>query len=272
RFKKESNLGDKPWIHQDKDILYQNGNEFIKGYDGTYPGTYEKKLYTTSWSWDSNSKTLTFSGGTFANNMKVSDIQQTLNGEEIENIIFTEPVKLSANSDYLFSSLEKLKTIEHIEYVNTSEVTSMVGMFQFDKCLTSLDLNKWNTSKVKNMNSLFYNTGSLLNIFIDKWDTSEVVNMGQLFWYSRVREIDLSNWDTAKVTNMNQAFDSISKITLGEKFRFKKESNLGDKPWIHQDKDILYQNGNEFIKGYDGTYPGTYEKNYIQPQIWEQYN
>ncbi|MDZ5760721.1 M6 family metalloprotease domain-containing protein, partial [Carnobacterium maltaromaticum] len=69
-------------------------------------------IHGVKWEWDSNSKTLTFSGGTFANNMKVSDIQQTLNGEEIENIIFTEPVKLSANSDYLFSSLEKLKTIE----------------------------------------------------------------------------------------------------------------------------------------------------------------
>ncbi len=81
-----------------------------------------------------------------------------------------------------FSDMNKLETIEGMNYLNTSMVTNMVAMFKECVHLTNLDLSSFNTSKVTNMNAMFYNCSSLQTIFVDDgWTTAAVTKSNFMF-------------------------------------------------------------------------------------------
>ena len=50
-----------------------------------------------------------------------------------------------------FTGLRSLKSIEGFEYLNTSQVTDMKGMFEGCRSLRTLDLSSFDTAKVENM-------------------------------------------------------------------------------------------------------------------------
>ena len=54
-----------------------------------------------------------------------------------------------------FWDMRKLRTIEGMEYLNTSNVTTMLSMFYNCQSLESVDLSHFNTSRVKNMAVMF---------------------------------------------------------------------------------------------------------------------
>lgn len=86
--------------------------------------------------------------------------------------------------------------------IDTSNITSMEGMFLWCDKLKELDLYNWNVSNVTNMYQLFGGCPSLKKLNVSNWDTSKVVNMGNMFSTCGFSELDISNWDTSKVTNM----------------------------------------------------------------------
>ena len=133
-----------------------------------------------------------------------------------------------------------LTTIEGLEYVDTSRVTNMMGMFSdcslltslnlsgfdtsqvtnmtamFSGCnlLTSLNLSEFNTSQVKDMSGIFSNCGSLTSLDLSEFNTSQVTTMGSMFnECSGLTSLDLSHLDTSQVTNMRDMFYSCSKLT-----------------------------------------------------------
>ena len=73
-------------------------------------------------------------------------------------------------------------------YLDTSEETNMLGMFQSFYYITSLDLSSFDTSNVTRMHQAFENCSSLTSL-------------------------DLSNFDTSKVTTMDWMFNGCSKLT-----------------------------------------------------------
>ena len=98
---------------------------------------------------------------------------------------------------YYFQDLTK---IEGIEYLNTSEVTSMQHMFNNCICLTSVDLTHFDTRKVKNMKLMFYCfPGQTLDL--SSFDTSNVEDMNGMFHVCiDLKTIYVSDrWSTAKV-------------------------------------------------------------------------
>ena len=102
-----------------------------------------------------------------------------------------------------FANLVKLKTIEGIENLNTSKVTSMLSMFWNCQALTSLDLSHFDTKNVEDMRQLFYKCSSL-------------------------KSLDLSNFDTSKAEKMNNLFKgctALQSIYVGEKFNTDKVSS-----------------------------------------------
>ena len=75
-----------------------------------------------------------------------------------------------------FDFYTQLETIEHLDYLNTSEVKYMNLMFASCPKLTSIDLTMFNTSKVKNMNGMFYNSKNLQHIYCNKdWSRSTIL-------------------------------------------------------------------------------------------------
>lgn len=98
------------------------------------------------------------------------------------------------------------------QLIDTSNITSMEGMFLWCDKIKELDLYNWNVSNVTNMYQLFGGCPSLKKLNVSNWDTSKVVNMGNMFSTCGFSELDISNWNTSKVKNMWAMFYSCEHL------------------------------------------------------------
>ncbi len=92
--------------------------------------------------------------------------------------------KILANthSSLLFADFINLQEIEHIEYLDTSNVTGMGGMFKYCSSLTTLDISNFDTSKVTRMYDMFTRCSSLTILDISNFDTSNVTDTSRMFY------------------------------------------------------------------------------------------
>ena len=126
------------------------------------------------------------------------------------------PGKILANenSTDLFYNFTKLVSIDGLEYLDTSNVTSMLAMFFGCSSLTNLDLSNFDTSKVTTMAEMFGDCSSLTTLDLSNFDTSKVTNMANMFWgCGSLTTLDVSNFDTSKVTIMQEMFGDCSSLT-----------------------------------------------------------
>lgn len=110
-------------------------------------------------------------------------------------------------TDYWFNGMTALTHIEGLEYLNTSEVTSMVGMFK--KCcnLKQLDLSHFNTTNVTDMQQMFQECSFIEKLDLTSFDTRKVTNMKYMFYQcKRLKSLNISNFDTHNVTGMECLF------------------------------------------------------------------
>ena len=81
-----------------------------------------------------------------------------------------------------FADMVSLQAIAGANYLNTSEVTNMMGMFLGCTSLTTLDLSGWNTAKVTDMGYMFGECGNLTTIIVgDGWSTVAVTSPFDMF-------------------------------------------------------------------------------------------
>ena len=107
---------------------------------------------------------------------------------------------------YWFTSFQSLEGIEGIEHLNTSETTSMEGMFYGCVVKNSMNLSAHNTSKVKNMSNMFYNA-QIPSVSLSGLDCSEVTDMEAMFMNASISQIDLTGLRTSKLTSMGSMFE-----------------------------------------------------------------
>ena len=117
---------------------------------------------------------------------------------------------------YWFGNCFALKTISGLEYLNTSEVTTMECMFMDCPELTELDLSHFETSKVTSMNNMFYGfSGTTLDL--STFDTSNVTDMS--FMFGRCENLTTiyvsDKWTTANVTSGDAMFAECTKLVGG---------------------------------------------------------
>ncbi len=117
-------------------------------------------------------------------------------------------------STYLwFYNMKNLASIEGMEYLNTSEVTSMRAMFSMCSSLTSLDLSHFDTSNVTTMRNMFYYCSGLTSLDLSLFDTSEVTTMQSMFnGCSSLSSVDVSGFNTSKLTSMEGMFHRCSSL------------------------------------------------------------
>ena len=107
-----------------------------------------------------------------------------------------------------------LKQIEGLEFLNTSEVKDMSGMFYGCSGLTSLDLSHFNTQNVTKMSGMFYGCSGLTSLDLSHFNTQNVTNMSWIFdGCSGLTSLDLSHFNTQNVTNMSWMFYGCSGLT-----------------------------------------------------------
>ena len=113
-----------------------------------------------------------------------------------------------------FFEMGSLTSISGLNYLNTSKVTDMGGMFCGCKKLTSLDLRHFNTTKVTDMSSMFYECSGLTSLMLNGWDTSNVTDMSGMFnGTTGLKNLNLSHFNTAEVTDMGWMFAFCTGLT-----------------------------------------------------------
>ena len=170
--------------------------------------------------WSDDGKTLTF----YSNHDRQSGDFGVLHGEaaqspswlEDENeryatatrVVFDESFSNArpTSCDYWFLGFQSLEGIEGIEHLNTSETTSMEGMFYGCVVKNNMNLSAHNTSKVKNMSNMFFNA-QIPSVSLSGLDCSEVTDMEAMFMNASISQIDLTGLRTSKLTSMGSMFE-----------------------------------------------------------------
>ena len=118
------------------------------------------------------------------------------------------------NTAFWFSTLTNLEIIDGLENLNTSNVTTMEGMFWRCWSLTNLDVSTFNTSNVTNMSSMFQECMNLTSLDLSNFNTNNVTDMGWMFvGCTSLVSIDLTNFKTNNVTRMFGMFGTCSSLT-----------------------------------------------------------
>lgn len=143
-------------------------------------------------------------------------------------------------TDYWFHSFYNMTSIDGLEYLNTSEVTTMYDMFSNCELLQSLSgIENFDVSKVVDMESMFSSCKSLESLDISRWDMGQVTNAYDMFGYcsklasitgiedidvsnlqmasymfsgTPLKNLDLSRWNTANLTYILSMFDSCESL------------------------------------------------------------
>ena len=130
--------------------------------------------------------------------------------KKIKTVVFDESFKHARpkSCDQWFYCFEGLTKIEHLDYLNTSEVENMGSMFSKCTSLETLDLSSFNTEKVTNMLSMFEGSMSLRTIKLPKgFIGSNVTNLNATFrGCASLTELDLSGSNAEKVKDMGGMF------------------------------------------------------------------
>lgn len=128
----------------------------------------------------------------------------------IQTVVFDESFKHARpkSCDQWFYCFEGLTKIEHLDYLNTSEVENMGSMFSKCTSLETLDLSSFNTEKVTNMLAMFEGSMSLRTIKLPKgFIGSNVTNLNATFrGCASLTELDLSGSNAEKVKDMGGMF------------------------------------------------------------------
>lgn len=153
--------------------------------------------------------------------------QTTAERKKIKTVVFDESCKDARPKDCgsWFWFFEALTTIEHLDYLNTSEVDDMRLMFSSCTSLETLDLSSFNTEKVKHMYAMFDGSTNLRSIKLPKgFIGSSVTDLKAMFNNcTSLTELDLSSSNAEKVTDMSKMFNgcsALSKLVLTD---FKTE-------------------------------------------------
>lgn len=128
----------------------------------------------------------------------------------IQTVVFDESFKDARpkSCNAWFYCFEGLTKIEHLDYLNTSEVENMGSMFSKCTSLETLDLSSFNTEKVTNMLAMFEGSMSLRTIKLPKgFIGSNVTDLNATFrGCASLTELDLSGSNAEKVKDMDGMF------------------------------------------------------------------
>lgn len=128
----------------------------------------------------------------------------------IQTVVFDESFKDARpkSCNAWFYCFEGLTKIEHLDYLNTSEVENMGSMFSNCTSLETLDLSSFNTEKVTNMSEMFVGSTNLRTINLPKgFIGSNVTNLNATFrGCASLTELDLSGSNAEKVKDMCKMF------------------------------------------------------------------
>ncbi len=210
--------------HVDKAYARLDGEGGFPGYlSNIVPGPYA--CYTTA------DKTLTFYFDNQRNTRqgKTYDLNEGRNNsgwrddgtnDKVSKVVF-DPSFAEARPTTTygwFYGMQWMKSIEGLEYLNTSEVTFMNYMFYDCSDLTSIDLSHFNTAKVTHMPGLFSYCQKLTSLDLSTFNTANVEKMDYMFSMCvNLQTIYVGDgWSTAAVDDSDDMFYGCTDLVGGK--------------------------------------------------------
>ena len=202
--------------HVDQDYAHIDGLNGKPGYLTVAPDAYAVL--------SDDGKTLTFYCDGNKSTYEPSNVYDLNEGDNlpgwngittVETVVFEESFATvrPVSTRSWFDCFEVLTEIVGMEYLNTSEVTTMEGMFGGCKSITNLDLSHFNTSKVTNMEAMFNTCHKLKEINLRGFDTSNVTSMQIMFLGCVALEtLNLESFNTSSATSMALMFSGCSML------------------------------------------------------------
>ena len=106
-----------------------------------------------------------------------------------------------------------LEDFTGLEYLNTSEVTTMYQMFYRCEKVTTLNLRSFNTEKVTDMSYMFYECSALETLDLSTFHTPKVTTLQSIFYNCKaLKSVDLSGFSNEELTNATSMFTYCSAL------------------------------------------------------------
>ncbi|MCQ2742825.1 MAG: DUF285 domain-containing protein [Bacilli bacterium] len=149
----------------------------------------------------------------------------------------SSPTKVSVDSSFQeysptsmnswFSSCESLVEIENVALINTSSVSSAVGLFNGCSSFLDLNLSSWDVSSMTDTSYMFNNCTGLKDLDLSNWATTSVTNMSYMF--SNCTSINsiyasFGSWTVWHVTNSVSMFLNCNNLMGGAGTAFESYS------------------------------------------------
>ena len=138
------------------------------------------------------------------------------NTDKITKVVFNSSFANARPTScyHWFFSMSNLATITGLNYLNTSEVTNMSGMFANCFKLKSIDVSNFDTSKVTDMQYMFSQCVGLTSLNLSNFNTSNVTNMSYMIHNcANLTDLNVRSFDIRKVTNMENMFSYCGKLS-----------------------------------------------------------
>ena len=187
-----------------------------------------------------------------------ADFNNSNNRRQIYDVVFEPSFSIARPTcmDNWFYGCQNLESVKGLENLNTSEVTSMLSVFDGCSSLVSIDLSPLDVSNVRSMSSMFSGCFQLKNVNLEGWNTSKVEYMSNMFANIRYSNaglvtLDLSSFDTHNVTYMSNMFagcHGLQTIYVGEGWDTSKVESSYD--MFYNCTDLVGQDGTRFNSNY----------------------
>lgn len=100
------------------------------------------------------------------------------------------------------------------ELIDTSETTTMIGVFLNCSSLQTLDVSNWDVSKVTDFTQIFEGT-KIQQIDISNWDLSSAYSITAMFWgCTNLTNVDVSKLNTSSIVRFRGIFGGNQKMNF----------------------------------------------------------
>ena len=195
--------------------------------------------------------------------------------EGIISVVFNESFASCSSitsTAYWFAGCTHLETFVGLQYLNTSNVTNMQGMFWVCEALRSLDLGSFNTLSVTNMSNMFTRCSRLTTINVGSgWSTSNLYASGGLEMFedctslvggqgttydsnhtdATYAHIDGGSSNPGYLTGSGSSQDGpwwqelYATIERGAEVLIQARNNSNVDPWMVEELEMFLERGNE---------------------------
>ncbi|WP_338231135.1 SLAP domain-containing protein [Companilactobacillus muriivasis] len=169
----------------------------------------------TGWTYTSASKNLDINGP--LTDFKAGDTDHW-NGHTstITNVTISNPVIAPKDTSYMFANMVNVTSITDLDKLDTSNTTTMEGMFKGDEKLTDLNLSNSNLSQAENISHMFEDDSQLTTIeFSKSTGFKHIVNASYTFANcSDLKDLSaMTTWQASNATDLRAMFKNASSLT-----------------------------------------------------------